>query len=70
MKRIVKRPPARAYASMAEMCYKHYQISLREKKMVDASKWLMKAHAYRESAGQFGHEEEMQSEYNLTQAGK
>jgi len=37
MRRIAKIPPARAYASMADMCYKHYQLSLGERKMVDAS---------------------------------
>lgn len=59
MKRIAKRPPARAYASMADMCYKHYELALSNSKMVDASKWLLKAHTYREKAGQFGHELEL-----------
>jgi len=64
MKRIVNRPPARAYASMADMCYKHYQLSLDDHKMVDACKWLFKAHAYREKAGQIGHEKELADAHN------
>jgi hypothetical protein len=44
---------------MAEMCYKHYQLSLDDHKMVDACKWLFKAHDYREKAGQIGHEKEL-----------
>jgi len=59
MKRIANRPPVRAYASMADMCYKHYQLSLDERKMVDASRWLLKAQTYREKAGQIGHEKEL-----------
>lgn len=59
MKRIAKRPPARAYASMADMCYKHYELALAERKMVDASRWLQRAHTYRQQAGQIGHEKEL-----------
>jgi hypothetical protein len=59
MKRIAKQPPARAYASMADMCYKHYELALAERKMVDASRWLLKAHTYRKQAGQIGHEKEL-----------
>jgi hypothetical protein len=44
---------------MADMCYKHYQLSLDDRKMVDASRWLLKAQTYREKAGQIGHEKEM-----------
>ena len=62
MKRIAKQPPARAYASMAEMCYKHYKIAVGERKMLDASRWLLKAHTYREKAGQIGHEKELENE--------
>jgi hypothetical protein len=59
MKRIAKTPPARAYASMADMCYKHYQLSLADRKLVDASRWLLKAHTYRQQAGQIGHDKEL-----------
>ena len=62
MKRIAKQPPARAHASMAEMCYKHYEIAVGERKMLDASRWLLKAHTYREKAGQIGHEKELENE--------
>ena len=64
MKRIAKQPPARAYASMADMCYKHYQLSLDDRKMVDASRCLLKAQTYREKAGQIGHEKELADVYN------
>lgn len=64
MRRIAKIPPARAYASMADMCYKHYQLSLDDRKMVDASRWLLKAQTYREKAGQIGHEKELADVYN------
>lgn len=64
MKRIAKQPPARAYASMADMCYKHYQLSLGDRKMVDASRWLLKAHTYREKAGQIGHDKELSDANN------
>jgi len=59
MKRIAKTPPARAYASMADMCYKHYELSVADRKLVDASRWLLKAHTYREKAGQIGHDKEL-----------
>jgi hypothetical protein len=59
MKRIAKTPPARAYASMADMCYKHYELSVDDRKLVDASRWLLKAHTYREKAGQIGHDKEL-----------
>jgi hypothetical protein len=61
MKRIAKQPPARAHASMAEMCYKHYEISVSKRNMVDASRWLLKAHTYREKAGQIGHDKELEN---------
>jgi hypothetical protein len=44
---------------MADMCYKHYELALAKRKMVDASRWLQKAHTYREKAGQIGHEKEL-----------
>jgi hypothetical protein len=59
MKRIAKQPPARAYASMADMCYKHYELAVADRKMLDASRWLLKAHTYRQKAGQIGHEQEL-----------
>lgn len=49
---------------MADMCYKHYQLSLDDRKMVDASRWLLKAQTYREKAGQIGHEKELADVYN------
>lgn len=59
MKRIVKHPPLKAHAYMAEMCYKHYLISLDERDMVSAKMWLLKANTYRVKAGQIGHEKEL-----------
>jgi hypothetical protein len=59
MKRIAKTPPPRAYASMADMCYKHYELARADRKMVEASRWLLKAHTYRNKAGQIGHEKEL-----------
>ena len=64
VKRIAKQPPARAYASMAEMCYKHYELAIADRKLVDASKWLLKAHTYREKAGQIGHDKELSDANN------
>jgi hypothetical protein len=64
MKRIAKTPPARAYASMADMCYKHYELSVAESKLVDASRWLLKAHEYRVKAGQIGHDKELANANN------
>jgi len=49
---------------MAEMCYKHYELAVADRKLVDASKWLLKAHAYREKAGQIGHEKELSDANN------
>jgi hypothetical protein len=64
VKRVATTPPTRAYASMAEMCYKHYELAVADRKLVDASKWLLKAHAYREKAGQIGHDKELSDANN------
>lgn len=48
-------PPLKAYAIMADTCYKHYELALADKKMVDASRWLLRSHTYREKAEQLGY---------------
>jgi len=59
MKRIANKPPAKAYVYMAEMCYKHYLKCMQDKDTEIGTMWLIKAQAYREKAGQFGHEMEL-----------
>ena len=51
-------PPLKAYATMADTCYKHYELALADKKMVDASRWLLRSHTYREKAEQLGYTHE------------